>query len=58
MNDRKLDEEIESGRGQSAQRLHYPLNVMLTCVRRNVACSLSLRHLEEMMAERGIWVDH
>jgi putative transposase len=39
-------------------RLHYPLEVMLTCVRWYVAYPLSLRHLEEMMAERGIAVDH
>ncbi len=36
------------------KRLHYPLDVMLTCVRWYVAYPLSLRHLEEMMAERGI----
>lgn len=40
------------------KRLHYPLEVMLTCVRWYVAYQLSLRHLEEMMAERGISVDH
>ncbi|WP_316149633.1 IS6 family transposase [Cupriavidus sp. BIC8F] len=40
------------------KRLHYPLEVMLTCVRWYVAYPLSLRHLEEMMAERGISVDH
>ncbi len=31
---------------------------MLTCVRWYVAYPLSLRHIEEMMAERGILVDH
>ncbi|HTR05514.1 MAG TPA: IS6 family transposase, partial [Paraburkholderia sp.] len=36
------------------KRLHYPLDVMLTCVRWYVAYPLSLRNLEEMMAERGI----
>ncbi|WP_316149632.1 IS6 family transposase [Cupriavidus sp. BIC8F] len=40
------------------KRLHYPLEVMLTCVRWYVAYPLSLRHLEQMMAERGISVDH
>jgi transposase-like protein len=40
------------------KRLHYPLEVILTCVRWYVAYSLSLRHLEEMMAERGTSVDH
>lgn len=38
--------------------LYYPLDVILTCVRWYVAYPLSLRHLEEMMAERGISVDH
>jgi transposase-like protein len=40
------------------QRLHYPLEVMLTCVRWYVAYPLSLRHVEEMMQERGVFVDH
>jgi len=40
------------------KRLHYPLDVILLCVRRFVAYSLSLRNLEEMMAERGFEVDH
>ncbi|EON18907.1 Integrase catalytic region [Cupriavidus sp. GA3-3] len=37
------------------KRLHYPLEVMLTCMRWYVA--YPLRHLEEMMAERDISVD-
>ncbi|MGF6969427.1 putative transposase [Paraburkholderia sp. WC7.3g] len=40
------------------KRLHYPLEVMLLCVRWYVAYSLSLRNLEEMLAERDIDVDH
>jgi putative transposase len=40
------------------KRQHYPLEVMLTCVRWCVAYPLSLRHIEEMMAERGVSVDH
>ena len=40
------------------KRLHYPFDVMLMCVRWYVAFGLSVRHLEEMMAERGIEVDH
>jgi transposase-like protein len=40
------------------KRLHYPLEIMLMCVRWYVAYPLSLRNLEEMMAERGISVDH
>jgi transposase-like protein len=33
------------------KRLHYPLEVMLLCVRWYVTYPLSLRNLEEMMAE-------
>ena len=40
------------------KRLHYPLEVMLICVRWYVAYPLSLRHIEEMMQERGVFVDH
>ena len=39
------------------KRLHYPLDAILMCVRWYVAYPLSLRHLEEMEAERGIAVD-
>src|SRR5260370_6682749 len=38
--------------------LNYRLDVILMCVRWYVAYGLSLRNLEEMMAERGINVDH
>jgi transposase-like protein len=44
--------------GKVLKRLHYPLDLILLCVRWYVAYSLSLRNLEEMMAERGIEVDH
>jgi putative transposase len=40
------------------KRLHYPFDVMLMCVRWYVAYGLSVRNLEDMMAERGIEVDH
>ncbi|WP_419236836.1 IS6 family transposase [Serratia fonticola] len=40
------------------KRLHYPTNVIAQCVRWYLAYSLSLRNLEEMMAERGIVLDH
>jgi putative transposase len=40
------------------KRLHYSLDVMLMCVRWYVAYGLSVRNLEEMMAERSIQVDH
>jgi len=40
------------------KRMHYPLEVMLVCVRWYAAYPLSLRHIEEMMAERSVFVDH
>jgi len=40
------------------QRMHYPLEVMLVCVRWYSAYPLSFRQIEEMMAERGVFVDH
>ena len=40
------------------KRLHYPVYVIAQCVRWYLAYSLSLRDLEEMMAERGLHVDH
>ncbi len=40
------------------RRLHYPIEVMLVCVRWYAAYPLSLRQIEEMMAERGVIVDH
>ena len=40
------------------KRMHYPLDVMLVCVRWYAAYPLSFRHIEEMMIERGILVDH
>ncbi|KUZ68622.1 integrase [Burkholderia ubonensis] len=49
---------LPAGIGKALKRLHYPLDVILLCVRWYVAYSLSLRNLEEMMAERGIEVDH
>ncbi|MFM0150298.1 IS6 family transposase, partial [Paraburkholderia sp. RL18-085-BIA-A] len=49
---------LAAGIARVLKRLHYPLDVMLLCVRWYVAYSLSLRNLEEMMAERSIEVDH
>ncbi|MCW2256081.1 transposase-like protein [Providencia alcalifaciens] len=40
------------------KRLHYPTDIMAQCVRWYLAYALSLRNLEEMMAERWIEVDH
>ncbi|OYD60060.1 UNVERIFIED_ORG: transposase-like protein [Burkholderia sp. CF145] len=49
---------LPAGIGKALKRLHYPLDVILLCVRWYVAYSLSPRNLEEMMAERGVEVDH
>lgn len=40
------------------KRLHHPIDVITQCVRWYLAYLLSLRNLEEVMAERGIIVDH
>ena len=40
------------------KRLHYPIEVMLVCVRWYAAYPFSLRQIEEMMVERGVVVDH
>ena len=40
------------------QRLHHPLEVMLVCLRWYAAYPLSFRNIEEMMAERGVFVDY
>jgi putative transposase len=39
------------------KRLRFPLDIMLLCLRWYVAYALSLRNLEEMMQERGVFVD-
>jgi len=49
---------LGAGMAKVLKPLHYPLDVMLLCVRWYVAYSLSLLDLEEMMAERAIGVDH
>ena len=40
------------------RRMRFPLDVILVCIRWYAAYPLSYRHLEEMMEERGIEVDH
>ena len=49
---------VNSALRKVLKRLHYPLEVMLTCVKWYVAYPLSLRHIEEMMRERGVFDDH
>jgi transposase-like protein len=38
--------------------LHFPQSVVLTCVRWYLRYKLSYRDIEELMRERGVWVDH
>ena len=38
--------------------MRFPIEVILVCIRWYAAYPLSLRHLEEMMEERGVTVDH
>jgi putative transposase len=49
---------LPAGIAKVLKRLHYPLDVILLGVRWYVAYALSLRNLEEMIAERGFEVDH
>jgi putative transposase len=38
--------------------MRFPIDVILACIRWYAAYPLSYRHLEEMMQERGVVVDH
>ena len=38
--------------------MRFPIDVILVCIRWYVAYPLSYRHLEEIMQERGVSVDH
>jgi putative transposase len=38
--------------------MRFPVDVILVCIRWYAAYPLSYRHLEEMMKERGVMVDH
>ncbi|WP_156429534.1 IS6 family transposase [Burkholderia sp. TSV86] len=49
---------LAPGVAKVLKRLHFPLDIILLCVRWYVAYSLSLRNLEEMMADHGMEVDH
>jgi transposase-like protein len=49
---------MSQGLRKVLERMHLPLEVMLGCVRWYRAHPLSLRHIEKMMAERGVAVDH
>ena len=38
--------------------MRFPIDIILICIRWYAAYPLSYRHLEEMMQERGVFVDH
>ena len=38
--------------------MRFPIDIILVCIRWYAAYPLSYRHLEEMMEERGVFVDH
>ena len=40
------------------KRMRFPLEIIAVCIRWYAAYPLSYRHLEEMMQERGAFVDH
>jgi putative transposase len=42
----------------SSKGAHFPQDIILTGVRWSVAYPLSARHVEELMRERGVHVDH
>jgi transposase-like protein len=42
----------------SFKGMRFPTDVILVCIRWYAAYPLSYRHIEEMMAERGVSVDH
>jgi putative transposase len=43
---------------QTMKRLRFPIEVILVCIRWYAAYPLSYRHIEEMMEERGVFVNH
>ena len=42
----------------AAKGMRLPIDVILVCIRWHAAYPLSYRHLQEMMRERGVFVDH
>lgn len=49
---------INSTLNKVLNRLHHPLELMLTCLLWYVVYPWSRRHIEERMQERGDFVDH
>jgi transposase, IS6 family len=46
------------GRTPLFQKRHFAADIIVTCVRWYLRFSLSLRNVEELMAERGLSLDH
>ena len=42
----------------ATKRMRFPIDVILVCIRWYAAYPLRYCHLEEMMEERGVCVDH
>jgi transposase-like protein len=42
----------------NTKRMRFPIDIILLCIRWYAAYPLSYRHIEEMMEERGVFVDH
>jgi putative transposase len=42
----------------NTKRMRFPIDIILVCIRWYAAYPLSYRHIEEMMEERGVFVDH
>jgi len=42
----------------SFKRMRFPIDGVVVCIRWYVAYPLSYRHIEELMEERGVSVDH
>src|SRR5260370_6184869 len=49
---------MSSCRATLFQKRHFAAEIIVTCVRWYLRFSLSLRDVEELMAERGLSVDH
>jgi len=55
--DGSMEQTMKSAVARVLKRLHYPIDAMIVCRHWCVANPLSLRHLEEMVAARGIAID-
>ena len=49
---------MQNGRAERFRRRHFPEEIIVLCVRWYLRYCLSYRDLEEIMAERGVDVDH